>query len=184
MCVIWQCSVATKGGVFVGKELLETTPQLLPQFYHKVLYLVICTAQWLFLCLPCVTATPSAWLQYSTEIHQLVSSDKSTCSNVEHSTGQFILVPEYMWRGIFLWYKNWHSKESKWNCAVIRQLILFVGSSNAKLTSKDERFQDHRNFSSRTQIPYWEGQTVLRYYIGLLMYINVLPFKLLCPVKM
>lgn len=42
----------------------------------------------------------------------------------------------------FFLYKNWHSTELH-----SPKAIFFVGSFNAKLTSKDERFQDCRNFS-------------------------------------
>lgn len=38
--------------------------------------------------------------------------------------------------------------------------MFFVGSFNAKLTSRDERFREERNFSSHTHISYWEGQTI------------------------
>lgn len=179
--MIWQGSVATKGGCFLSEELLETLPQLLLQFYHTVLYLDIGTAHSLWVSFPVLwlhLQSDLSTVQRYLNLFPVTSLPIATWSTAQASLFWFLSICE---EGFFFFGTK----------TVLRRIqtelhspkaIFFVGSFNAKLTSKDERFQDHRNFFSHTHISYG-GQTTLRYYIGLLIHINVLPLKFLCPVK-
>lgn len=181
--MIWQGSVATKGGNFLSGKLLETTPQLLPQLYHTVWYLDVDTAHSRRVFVPslvygCTYRVTSVQHRYLNLVLVTGHSQQHRAQHRPVSSASWVYVKRYF----FSFVQKLALKRIQTELHSPKAMFS-VGSFNAQLTSKDERFQDHRNFSSHAHISYPEGQTRLRYYIGLLIHVNVLPLKFQCPAK-
>lgn len=144
----------------------RNNPQLVPEFIHTVLYLDSGTAR----SFRDFCAFPVSQLRViSAQRRGLrVPSDHSLTAQ----PGSWVCVKRYF----FPLYENWHWKNPN------RPVQSFLGSFGAKLTSKDQRFQDGRNVSSHPHISYWESQRVLRCYV-VCGYTNVLSLKFLCPAR-